>query len=74
MATEISKRAQKTLALIRQGRFYMAYDENNPATIKELEDAGLIRIAGRPMVLVAAYVPTSGYTPYTNEKFEDEPQ
>lgn len=66
----ISKRAQKTLELIRKGRFYMAYDPNNPATIKELTDAGLIQQAARPMVVVAAYVPTTGYTPYQEERFD----
>ena len=67
----ISKRAQKTLALIRQGKFYRCYAPDLPATITELEEAGLIRKAGRPMVIVAAYVPTTGYTPYVQEKFDD---
>lgn len=66
----LSKRAKKTLKLIRDGRFYMAYDQKNPATITELEEAGLIRKAARPMVLVAAYVPTKGYTDYVSEKFD----
>lgn len=73
MATpnKISKRAEKTLDLIRKGRFYMAFGSRNPATIKELEAAGLIQVVARPVVIVAAYAPKNGYTPYSEEKFEE---
>lgn len=67
----ISKRAQKTLDLIRAGRFYMAWNQRNPATIRELEEAGLIRKTARPVVIVAAYVPTDGYTDYVPERFAE---
>ena len=67
----VSKRARKTYELIKQGRFYMTWSHRNPATIKELERAGLIRGTARPMVIVAAYVPTIGYTDYVPEKFEE---
>lgn len=70
----ISKRTQKTLNLIREGKFYRKYDSNNPATIKELEDAGLIVGTGRVVVVELCYVPTTGYTGYIPEQYENESQ
>jgi hypothetical protein len=69
--TKISARAKKTLDLIKKGKFYRPYDRNRPASIDELLEAGLIRCTGRPMIVVAAYVPTEGYTDYVPEKFEE---
>lgn len=67
--TEISKRAQKTLELIKKGRFYMDYDPNLPATIQELLDAKLIQRGARATTFVAAFVPVEGYIPMRDEQF-----
>lgn len=68
----VSKRAMKTLDLIKRGKFYMTYDDKNPATIEELKTAGLIRPSGRAMAYVAAYVPADGYVPMRQESFIGE--
>lgn len=68
---KISKRAQKTLGLILSGKYYEAYGDKNPNTIKELVDAGLIMPMARVVVVGKYYVPTRGYTPYIPEKFAD---
>lgn len=68
--TEISKRAQKTLELIKNGRFYMDYDPNLPATIKELLDAKLIVRMTRATTYVASFAPADGYIPMRPETFD----
>jgi hypothetical protein len=68
-AAGVSLRAQKTLALIERGRFYMWMDDTNPETITELEQAGLIVPTGRVVVIRSAYVPTHGYKPYKPEEY-----
>lgn len=67
---QLSKRAQKTLALIREGRFYKAFANDKPACMQELVDAGLVGVTMRVEVIVACYVPTTGYTPYVPEKYD----
>lgn len=67
--TDISKRAQKTLELIKNGKFYMAYDENLPATIQELLDAKLIVGTVRATTYVASFAPAEGYVPMRMEQF-----
>lgn len=71
--TEISKRAQKTLELIKKGKFYACYDPNLPATIKELVEAKLIVRAARVGMVHAAYAPAEGYIPMRIERFVDDP-
>lgn len=71
--TQVSKRALKTLELIKKGKFYGAYHPANPATIQELADAGLIVRDGRAAVIVAAWVPTNGYVSTRPEQFENYP-
>lgn len=68
--TEISKRAQKTLELIKNGRFYMDYDPNLPATIKELLEAKLIVRITRATTYVASFAPADGYIPMRPETFD----
>ncbi len=70
MSLKLSKNAEKLLARVKEGRWYMAYEPGVPKAMKELEDAGLVRIVGRPMVIAAAYVPAKGYVPYRGEKFK----
>lgn len=68
---ELSIRAQKLLDRLRDGRFYEAYGNKTPKAMQELVKAGLVGIAGRPVVVGAYYVPASGYIPYRPEVFED---
>lgn len=69
MTIQLSKRAQKLLQRIRDGRFYMT-GGRVPQCMSELERAGLVTVCMRPMVFVAAYVPTDGYAPYVPEHFD----
>jgi len=68
----LSKHAQSLLKRLQRGRFYRPYNDRVPKAMKELVEAGLVTLAARPVVIVSAYVPTQGYTPYVEEKF-DEP-
>ncbi|MDK2769960.1 MAG: hypothetical protein KYX69_19855 [Sphingomonas sp.] len=70
VAAPLSARAQKLYARVQQGHFYRAYEDRLPKAMKELEAHGLVSIAGRVVVTAACYVPTSGYTPHVNEKFD----
>ncbi len=73
MTTEpkpLSKHARNLLARIKQGRFYRPYDDRLPKAMKELEEAGLVTLTGRVVVIELAYVPTQGYTPYQEERFD----
>lgn len=65
----LSKRAEKLYARLERGAWYMAFTGKEPKAMQELIDAKLVGIAGRPMVVAAAYVPKKGYTPYRNERF-----
>lgn len=67
----LSARARKLLERVRRGEYYRAHHERLPKAMKELEDAGLVTVTGRPIVFEACYVPTSGYKPYVPEKFEE---
>jgi hypothetical protein len=53
----LSKAAAKMYARIREGHFYKAYTDNIPRAMKELESAGLVKPAGRVVVIGAYYVP-----------------
>lgn len=66
----ISKRAEKLLSRIKRGEFYRAYDSRVPKAMRELEDAGLVSVTGRVVVIEACYVPATGYRPYKHESFK----
>lgn len=66
----LSPRAKKLLGRIRQGAYYMAHSPRKPKAMAELEEAGLVTITGRAIVFQACYVPTTGYTPMVQERFE----
>lgn len=68
----LSARATKLLARIREGRFYKTYDPATPQCMDELIAAGLVTMAMRVETVVRAYVPTTGYTPYTRERFDQD--
>lgn len=72
--TQVSKRALKTLELIKKGKFYACYDPNLPATIKELVDAKLIIRTARVGMVHAAYAPAERYVPMRFERFADDPE
>ena len=67
---DLSKRAQSLLARLKAGKFYIWGDGRTPKAMKELETAGLVATAGRPIVIARCYVPAAGYTPYQGERFE----
>ena len=58
--TQLSTRATKLLARVREGHFYFAYDPKTPKAMQELVDAGLVGMCGRAVVIRACYVP-AGY-------------
>ena len=66
----LSKRAEKTLARIKDGSFYEVYGTRARLSLDELIDAGLITGAGRAVVIGAYYVPATGYVPMQCERFE----
>lgn len=68
---ELSKRAQKTLARLKNGEFYPV-DRKPLQSILELKRLGLIDRTGRVEIYRACYVPAEGYMPMTIEAFEDE--
>ena len=65
---KLSRNALRMLERIEQGKFYKAY-EDEPATMGELKEAGLVYVCMRVEVVRACYVPACGYTPYREEKF-----
>lgn len=69
--TVLSLRATKLLARIKAGEWYPAYPMHRiPKAMIELERAGLVSITGRVKVIEAAYVPSTGYTPFKSEEFK----
>lgn len=68
--TKLSKRAEKTLARVKAGKFYRTYNRSVPDSMNELIAAGLVTTAMRVIVVERGYVPTQGYTSYVPEKFE----
>lgn len=67
----LSKRAEKTLALLRQGRYYPMFDPKIPDCMDELIAAGLVVDVMRVETIRRCYVPAKGYTPYVPEKFDE---
>lgn len=65
----LSKNALKVLKRIEDGYFYRPYRPDTPKCIQELVDAGLVKLTARPVVIELAYVPSTNYVPYVNEKF-----
>lgn len=68
---KLSARAEKLLVRVKEGSFYLPYSPKLPAAMKELENAGLVTLTGRVQSVILAYVPTSGYIPFQNERFEE---
>ena len=65
----LSKNALKVLGRIEDGHYYKPYQPDTPKCIQELVDAGLVKLTGRVTVVELAYVPSTNYIPYVNEKF-----
>lgn len=67
-----NKKHEQVLRKIYSGVPVPAYSSRTPKSVTELAEAGLIRLAMRPIVFHSCWVPVEGYTPMSGDTMATE--
>lgn len=65
---KLSARAKALLNRLKQGRCYLLHSSKVPKAMQELVEFKLVRVAARPIVIAACYIPMRGFRPYKPER------